>query len=247
MSEIEEGKETIEEKVQEEIIEEPDEATGTEFEAGSSVEESGRVRKKNDTVKEKREKEGVKEHTLRFVIMLVLAAAVILGIYLHLTNNSKNSERQAEENLTETETLKNYDLANQYPKQVRDVVKLYCRYLKCMYNERLSEEELERLNTQVRELYCEALLDENDEATQFSALQQDVESFHAAGKIFIGYTVVEEENVQYSSMDGAEYAIVNTTCNIKESGSTNTLQMEYLLVKENDQWKIVGWQEIITN
>ena len=46
MSEIEEGKETIEEKVQEEIIEEPDEATGTEFEAGSSVEESGRVRKK---------------------------------------------------------------------------------------------------------------------------------------------------------------------------------------------------------
>ena len=156
MSEIEEGKEIIEEKVQEEIIEEPDETTGTEYEAGSNIEESDRVRKRNDSVKEKSEKEGTKERTLRFVIMLVLAAAVVLGIYLHLTNNSKNSERQAEENLTETEVLKNYDLANQYPKQVRDVVKLYCRYLKCMYNERLSEEELERLNTQVRELYCEA-------------------------------------------------------------------------------------------
>lgn len=247
MSEIEEGKETIEERDQEEIIEEPDEVTEPEYEADKNIEESGRVREKNDTVKEKSKKEGTKEHTLRFVIMLVLAAVVVLGVYLHLTNNSKNSERQAEENLTETEILKNYDFANQYPKQARDVVKLYYRYLKCMYNERFSEEELERLNTQVRELYCEALLAENDEAVQFSALQQDVENFHTAGKIFIGYTVVEEENVQYSSVDGAEYAIVNTTCNIKESGSTNTLQMEYLLVKENDQWKIVGWQEIITN
>lgn len=236
MSEIEEEQKIVKEKNQKEIIE--TKQIEPEREAVSTTEKSGR---------EKRGKESVKEHTLRFIVILILAAVVILGVYLHLTNRSKNSAQQAEENMTETETLKNYDLTNQYPKQVRDVVKLYCRYMKCMYNENLSEEELEILNTQVRELYSEALLAENNETVQFSELLKDVESFHAAGKIFIGYTVEVEEDVQYSSLNGTEYAIVDVTCNIKERGSTNTLQIEYLLVKENDQWKIVGWQEIITN
>lgn len=237
---MEEEQGTMMEKESEEMIEEPDRDMEPEQKPVGKDE-------KGDKTGEKSEKETFQSHTLRFVIILVLAAVVVLGVYLHLTNQSKNSEQQAEENLTETEALKNYDLANQYPKQARDVVKLYCRYLKCMYNERLSEEELELLNTQVRELYSEALLAENDETIQFSKLQQDVEGFRSAGKIFIGYTIDVEENVKYSSMEGAEYAIVNATCNIKEDGSTNALQVEYLLVKENDQWKIVGWQEIIIN
>lgn len=238
MSEIEEEQTVREEEIQtedlEEISEEPDADIGRK--------ESPSVAKKS----EKEKQAAAKPHTLRFVIILVLAAVVILGGYLHLTNQSKNSDQQAEENMTETQVLKNYDLAGQYPKQARDVVKLYCRYLKCMYNESLSAEELEILNTQIRKLYSEALLAENSEMVQFSELQKDVENFHAAGKIFIGYTVDEEENVKYSILEDEEYAIVNISCNIKEGASTNTLQLEYLLIKENEQWKVWGWQEIIT-
>lgn len=201
----------------------------------------------NKVKEEKKIKESPKAHTIRFVIILTLSAVVVLGIYLHLTNQSKNSDRQAEENRTETEVLKQYDFNSQYPKQARDIVKLHCRYLKCMYNESLGEEELAILNSQTRELYSEELLTENVETEQFSGLLKDVGDFHSAGKIFIGYTVGPEEEVQYSTMEGVEYAVVNVTCNIKEGSGTSTIQEEYLLKKEDDQWKIVGWQEIITD
>ena len=42
--------------------------------------------------------------------------------------------------------------------------------------------------------------------------------------------------------DGQDYAIVYVTCDIKEGTSTSAVIEEYILAKENEQWKILGWQ-----
>ena len=55
-------------------------------------------------------------------------------------------------------------MENNYPKTVRDVIKLYTRYLKCLYNEKLSDEDIEALNKKMRELYCEKLKNYNGKA-----------------------------------------------------------------------------------
>lgn len=184
-------------------------------------------------------------HILRFVILLVLAAAVLLAIYLRLTNHSKNSDRQADENYTETEILKQYDLEKQYPKTVREVVKLHCRFLKCIYNEELSAEELETLNRQCRNLYSDILLSENGEREQLADLTEDISAFHSAGKIFVNYTVGEESSILYTTENGVDYAMVTVTCNIREGSGTNALEEQYLLIKEKEQWKILGWQGVV--
>lgn len=194
--------------------------------------------------KEKKIVESHKDQNIRFIIILILAAVVVLAVYIRLTNQSRNSNQQAEENLTETEILKMYDLMNQYPKTVRDVVKMHCRYFKCMYNEELEEEEYRTLNSQVRQLYAQELLNENVESEQFADLLTEVADFHKANKIFISYTIDAEENVQYSEVDGVEYAIVFVNYNIKEGTVTDSQQEEYLLIKENGQWKILGWQGV---
>lgn len=242
MSRIEEEQEAVTVEKQDMIVEEQKENADQHQIDMEAREESTVAKEKRQPVK--KEKESPKAHTIRFVIILALAAVVVLGIYLHLTNQSKNSAQQAEENMTEMEALKNYDLTNQYPKQVRDIVKLHCRYLKSMYNEDVSEEDLDILNTQVRMLYSEILLAENEKTAQYAELLNDVANFHGAGKLFIGYTVDVEENVKYSTVDDIEYAVVNVTTNIKEGSTTNALQSEYLLVKENEQWKILGWQAV---
>ena len=36
-------------------------------------------------------------------------------------------------------------------------------------------------------------------------------------------------------------------CKLRENGKTKDIQEQYLLVKENDRWKIQGWQEIVTD
>jgi hypothetical protein len=184
---------------------------------------------------------------VKFVVILVLVAGVILAVYLRMTNQSKNSAKQAEENMTETQTLKMYDMEAQYPKTARDVVKMHCRLLKCMYNEDLSDDEYQQLNGQARQLFSAELLESNPESTQLSDLMKDVEEFQSAGKIYISYTVDSEDNVMYSTVDSKEYAMVLVTCNIKESTVTNAIEEEYLLCKEDGNWKIVGWEGLQTD
>ena len=189
-------------------------------------------------------KESTSSHILRFVIIIVLLAAVVLTLYFRLTNQSRNSDRQAEENYSETEVLKHYDLEKQFPKAAREVVKLHCRYLKCIYNEDLEQGELRVLNQQTRMLYANDLLTDNTESEQFADLLEDVASFQSAGKRFISYVVTDESNVGYTTVDGIEYAMVAVTCYIREGSTTNAWEEEYVLMKEDGQWKILGWQGI---
>lgn len=190
----------------------------------------------------KKERDTGKAQIIRFVIIAVLAACVILACYIRLTNQSKNSAEDAEENMTEVEILKQYDMQNDYPSTARDVVKLQCRFMKSIYNESLEESELSKLNEQTRVLYAGELLNENPESEQFANLKRDVEDFQSASKIYVNYTVDSENNVKYSKENGQEYAIVYVTCGIKESGNTNAVVEEYVLLKEDGQWKILGWQ-----
>lgn len=190
----------------------------------------------------KKERDTGRIQIIRFVIIAVLAACVILAAYIRLTNQSKNSAKDAEENMTEVEVLKQYDMQNDYPNTARDVVKLQCRYMKSIYNEPLEESELCELNERTRALYAEALLNENPESEQFENLKRDVEDFQSASKLYVNYTVDSENNVKYSEENGREYAIVYVTCGIKEGGTTNAVVEEYVLLKEEGKWKILGWQ-----
>lgn len=191
--------------------------------------------------------ESEQSKNIRFIVILILAVVVVLALYFRLTNNSKNSNQQAEENMTEIEVLKMYDMEAQYPKAARDVVKMHCRILKTLYNEELEEDEYAILNDQVRCLFSNELLEANAESEQYADLMNDIEAFHETGKMYISYTVDAEELVQYSKVEGIEYAMVIVNCSIKENTVTNPVKVQYLLAKENGKWKIVGWQEIIAN
>lgn len=191
----------------------------------------------------KSEKSGL----VRFIILAVLAVLIVAALYLRLTNRTPNSSQKADEQMNEVQTLKMYDLDNQYPKTARDVAKLHCRFLKSLYNEELEKEDIQVLNGQVRKLFSADLLAENPEETQMEALTTDINKFHADGRTFISYEVDSENNVLYTTTNGKDYAMLYVNCKLRENGKTKDIQEQYLLVKENDLWKIQGWQEIATD
>lgn len=184
---------------------------------------------------------------LRTVIIVVLGIAVALAVYMRISNHSRNSAQDAEENMSEETILMEYDFTKQYPKDVREVVKLHCRYMKCLYNEKLDEEDLEKLNEQSRELLAAELLLGNDQKTQEENLKKDVEDFQTDGKIYVSYTVDPEDSITYNEINGRQYATIYVTCNIREGNATKPVQEEYLLIQEEDNWKILGWQGVISS
>lgn len=192
------------------------------------------------------EKKVPKGNVVRFIILIVLAVLVIGAIYVRLTNRTPNSAQKADENMDEVQILKLYDLEKQYPKTARDVAKLHCRFLKSIYNEELEKEEMQELNAQVRRLFSKELLEKNPDEEQFETLMSDVNKFHADGRVYISYEVDSENNVLYTSKDGRDYAMFYVTSKVRENNKTRTMQLQYLLIKEDEDWKIQGWQEIVS-
>lgn len=178
---------------------------------------------------------------VRLVIILALAMGVVLAIFIRFTNNSRNSAQTADDNLSEVDILKLYDMDKDYPKAARDVVKLHCRFLKTLYSENLNDEDMTKLNSQIRMLFSDELLNNNSESMQLNKLKNDAKDFKDAGKLFISYTVAPEDQVAYTEVDGEKYAVVMVTLSIKEGSTTNQLNEEYLLISQDGQWKIVGW------
>ena len=185
---------------------------------------------------------GMKGFTV--VIMLI----VILGLvyYTYLNNNASNRQETSEE--TEAEKLLNYDFENNYPKTVRETVKLHCRYLKSAYNDAFAEEELFTINRNIRELFDEELLQNNAEADQLQGLKDEIQLYEENKQKFISYSLAEASQVQYNTEDGVEYAKMKVTIVLKVDGGTMSGDEEYILRKDEEgRWKILGWQTVDKN
>lgn len=188
--------------------------------------------------KEKRKKKGA----ISTVTLVVILGVLGVLYYIYLTNNSPKELSNVQK--TEQEVLMEYDFETEYPKTVRDVVKLHCRYLKYVYNTKnLDEKTLGTINNKMRNLYAEELLTVNNESKQLTNLKEDCKKYQEESTTLISYTLPEASQVEYATRDGQEYAIVELTYNLKIKTVGTSIEESYLLIKDSEgKWKILGWQ-----
>lgn len=182
--------------------------------------------------------------TLKMVILAIFFIAIIL-IYFNSLGN-KSSEPRSEKAETEVEQLSNYDMVGNYPKTPRDVVKLHNRYLEMFYGEEsVSDDELYILNQQVRNLYSSELLALNNENTNLQNLDNSIDKMKKEGYIYKTYELPEASQIIYYTQNGVEMATmeVTVTVDMEKEKSMGYLYIQYVLVKENEQWKILAWGE----
>ena len=182
--------------------------------------------------------------TLKMVILAIFFIAIIL-IYFNSLGN-KSSEPRSEKAETEVEQLSNYDMVGNYPKTPRDVVKLHNRYLEMFYGEEsVSDDELYILNQQVRNLYSSELLALNNENTNLQNLDNSIDKMKKEGYVYKTYERPEASQIIYYTQNGVEMATmeVTVTVDMEKEKSMGYLYIQYVLVKENEQWKILAWGE----
>jgi len=96
-----------------------------------------------------------------FVAILVIAAC-ILAVFFFM---NKQAKKEAEDNVlptTEVGKLLAKDLETKYPETPTEVVKLYWRINRCMYNKDTSDKEEEKLLKQMCNLYDEEFLQDGN-------------------------------------------------------------------------------------
>ncbi len=182
-----------------------------------------------------------RQTTAQAIGALIVLACVLLFVFFRLSEDSKKRSEQPKEQ-TELEKLMNYDMDENYPKTVRDVIKLYARYLKITYNEELSDEEIEALNKKMRQLYADKLNEYNDEKSQLLALKTEIATYREDKITMSGYIMSEASQIIYETINDIEYAKIYVTINMKVKASSASKSEEFVLEKDSEgRWKIYGW------
>ncbi len=183
----------------------------------------------------------MKKKTVVLTIIIMLVIVGLIGAYTFFaqrvyrnTNNMK---------LSQVQLVLSYDLQNNYPATVKEVIKFYTEIQKCFYNEEYTDEELEALGMKARELYDDELLDANEISTYMQKLKEDIGSYKINNRRMTSALPGASTSVFYFEEDGYKFARIRCGYTIKENYDSKNVAILYLLRQDsNKRWKIYGWQ-----
>lgn len=179
---------------------------------------------------------------LKTIIIAMVLVISVLAYFNHLSNRSAN--RRTSNQKTELESVMDYDWANSYPTQPRDVVKLHSRFMKIVYTYNLSNKEIEKLNASIRNLYSKDLLAINPEEATLEELKASKKRLSNSGFSYKSYSLPEASQIKYFVNNNREMASLEVAITVDTDEKTRgNIYIEYILIKENEQWKIYGWGE----
>ncbi|MCM1083988.1 MAG: ARC6/PARC6 family protein [Clostridium sp.] len=184
----------------------------------------------------KNQKSGI---SIKSIVIAVLCIALILFYFNYLSNRS--SERKTQKQIDELAALSGYDMVNDYPRTPRDVVKMHCRFFKVFYGQSLTDDDLYILNQQIRYLYAEELLNYNSEDAMLKALKSNIEKTSKEKYKYKSYILPEASQVKTYTQNGKEMATMEVEVRVDTKDSGGYVYVQYVLVKENEQWKILAW------
>lgn len=186
-----------------------------------------------------------KNGVLGTVIFLVILAAVVVGGFFYITGKKDPGKTEIAVNRTEKDILLDRTLTGKdYPATPREVLKLYCRLTKCIYNDELTDEEIRSLMRQIRKLYSAELLDANSEEEMYQYLLGEVKHYHDNKMSIHGYTVDAASRMRTINDSNGKHSVMNLYFTIRE-GNSFTKAYEEFALKEDEAdgtWKIMGWR-----
>ncbi|MCM1288700.1 MAG: ARC6/PARC6 family protein [Clostridium sp.] len=184
----------------------------------------------------KNQKSGI---SIKSIVIAVLCIALVLFYFNYLSNRS--SERKTQKQIDELAALSSHDMVNDYPRTPRDVVKMHCRFFKVFYGQSLTDDDLYILNQQIRYIYAEELLNYNSEDAMLKSLKSNIEKTSKEKYKYKSYILPEASQVKTYTQNGKEMATMEVEVRVDTKDSGGYVYVQYVLVKENEQWKILAW------
>lgn len=176
--------------------------------------------------------------------VMVCVAAVLIGVYYMVIQGKLGSGAKEGKSSKEVEKLLAKDLDTKYPETPTEVVKLYWRYNKCMYNNSISDKDLQGLLKQLRKLYDDEFLDaeENSLDKMSDRLKSEKKKYSEANKAISNYIVQPNSTVEYGTIDKRESAtVISGTLTKAKSKREQTYEKFLCRRDDSGNWKILGW------
>ena len=185
-----------------------------------------------------------KSGPLGTIIFMVLFAAVVIGIYFAITRGKNIDTKEIPAETSEADALIKKDLDWEYPATPREVLKLYCRITKCLYNDDLTDEQIKKLVSQVRNLYSFDLLENNAEDEQIAFIKGDRVEYKKDKKTIFSFAIDSASNIEYIDTKAGKTALIKMYFTIKAGANMDRSFEEFSLIRQDDgKWKIAAWRQ----
>jgi hypothetical protein len=174
----------------------------------------------------------------------LLCIAVMGGILFFYQYMKKEPQITSRAPSTEQGKLLEKDIEDGYPSTPKEVIKEYCRYMQCIYKNELTQNELEKMVDKVQLFYAKDFLAVNPKQQQLTKLQSEIKNFSSNHRTIVNYSVENNGDVKYENIQGKNCALVATSFLMTEKKGYSKSFQNYILVKESEKWKIIGFKQI---
>lgn len=181
------------------------------------------------------------------IIGIIVAAVFVVVLYYLISEGKLQSSGESSANQSEVQKLLEKDLDASYPETPGELVKLYWRYNKCIYNNVAgNEKNTKGILKQIRKFYDTELLDGegNSWDEMLKKVQKEQKEYKKKNRTISTYVVQPNSTVQYADLGGKESAAVMSGVLTKEKSKRSQTYEKFICRKDQDgKWRILGWKQ----
>ncbi|MCR5157293.1 MAG: hypothetical protein K6C96_11495 [Butyrivibrio sp.] len=178
---------------------------------------------------------------IKSIILVVLGAIIVLGLYLLFTRNHKTPTEETY-NLTVVDEITTTNLEKDYPASARKVVELYARTMQILYKEDYSDEQENKMIDILMGIMDDELLTNN--LNFASSIKSEVTGRKAEDYSISNYVMTQAREPEEINVDGRMMCTVECLFSLRH-GSNGTSANYYEFIMRRDvatgNWKILGW------
>lgn len=185
-----------------------------------------------------------KARGIKGLIIAIVLVLLVAGYYYYLANYHEK-ETEEEVTISQAQDLLLRDLDRNYPPTPKEVLKYFFEITTCLYNDKLSEQDINALALKLQEL-CDDELNANNPAEEYlTELKSEVSAFQTGNSRILNYSTSSSVDVDYYEEDGDSFARMYGTYYLQVQKELKSLEEVFVFRKDGDgHWKLYGWQPV---
>lgn len=183
-----------------------------------------------------------KKNPVFLIVSMVVITAVVIGAFFFLRDRAAKKTAALKEK-SEVTRLLSLDFSKNYPGNAREVIKIHNRFMRCYYNEELTEEEIRGLALKNQELYDAELLERNPADRYVESLKKEIKEYKDLKRRIVNEKIQDFADAERLVKGGYNFCNLLASYYMREDKKhLNIGQKYYLREDENGRWKILFWE-----
>ena len=175
---------------------------------------------------------------IKAIVMTVLAAIVILGLYMVFTRSKKVGPEESYD-ISVVDEITTTNLEKNYPASARKVVELYAKTMQVLYKEEYSDSQQDKMIAVLAGIMDEELLanQKNFEGNMKLEVKDRKENDYS-----ISYYVIQAKEPEEVMVGGKKMCDVECLYTLRQGSYIDTADYHFVMRRDdNGKWKILGW------